>query len=72
MEDQRGRGRQAQVGEAGRHGGFLQVARQMDFERHLLGFAKRAQVTREFAERRAAIAGLDGCNGGAQRGGIVW
>ncbi len=71
MEDERGAGCQAQVGEAGGHGGLLHVAHQMDFERHLLAFAERTQVAGEFPVGRAAIAGLDGGYGGAQSAGVI-
>ena len=43
----------------------------MDFERHLLAFAERAQVAGEFTVGRAAIAGLDGGYGGAQSAGVI-
>ena len=42
----------------------------MHFERQVRGFGKSAQVTRELAERGAAIAGLDGLHGDAEFGGV--
>ena len=66
MKEKRGARIHAQIGEARRHGGLLQIARQMNFERHLLRFGQRAQIAREFAEGRPAIARLDGGHGGTQ------
>ncbi len=59
-----------QIGESRRHRRFLQIARQMHFERHMRGFGKRAHVARQFSEGRPAVARLNRLDGGAQLGGI--
>ena len=59
MKKQRGPGIHAQIGETGRHRGFLQVARQVYIQRKLLRVGQRAQIARQLSERRAAIARLN-------------
>ncbi len=70
MGDQRGARREAEIGKTGRHGGVLKVAGQIQLDGQLHRFGQRSRVSRQLAERSAAIGWLDGGDGGSRFGEI--
>ena len=60
MKEKRGARIHAQIGKTRRHGGFLEIAREMHVERHFLSVGQSSQIARKLAvadDRRLEFAG---------------
>jgi hypothetical protein len=66
MKHQLGVGWEAQVGERRRHRRFLQVAREMHFERYVRGLGDGPQRSRQFAVRTLFVGRLNALDGGPE------